>query len=41
MISTVLAVAAGYVLCIIVPCPGLSRWVLEKWAALGRWIVKD
>lgn len=38
MSSFLLGVMAGYVLCVLVPLPGVSRFVLDSWAALGAWI---
>ena len=36
MFELLVAGAAGYVACIIFPMPIISRFVLDKWAALGR-----
>ena len=38
MIDMILWIAVGYVACILLPMPGVSRFVLEKWATGWAWI---
>lgn len=28
---------AGYVVAVLIPVPGISRWILDKWRALYMW----
>ena len=35
---TLLGIIVGYALCIVLPCPFISSWVLRGWNDLGTWL---
>lgn len=30
--------ALGYALCVLVPLPGLNRWIIDRWRGGWEWI---
>lgn len=38
IVANIVGVVAGYVLCVVVPMPWLSRAILDQWSKLGTWI---